>query len=345
MSTLLFSLPEFYNSYKTWVSKNPNSLGDWENTAKWVSYFIAGRINNSQIVSELIYCLSNLLVMLNDIIIKKSTHIYSNAPADKVKLWLTVLEYCEVFLELSANKLWGNTGKWVVVTSIQVFKCISRLILVYHYKENIIELPPIPTLNRQNLKNQSTSSLTAETPNQFEAVSFTLKRSGRIVRKVDSAPPIGMRSWKPLQPPLNYSCENDQSIEQALIGRQLIAETIYIAKPMVHLASMACFGSRAWKPYLIALAMDISSLQLYKSCKRNNLSTLTPQQRLQLSKRTLLLVLYLIRSPVYEKYSRDKINNLLSGLSKYVPLAGLVCNPLSQYMPYWQSMYFHMWST
>lgn len=42
MSSILFSLPELYNAYKTWVSKNPQSLSDYETSAKWISYFIAG---------------------------------------------------------------------------------------------------------------------------------------------------------------------------------------------------------------------------------------------------------------------------------------------------------------
>lgn len=44
MSSVLFSLPEFFNSYKIWVSKNPNTLGDWESTVKWISYFLAGNL-------------------------------------------------------------------------------------------------------------------------------------------------------------------------------------------------------------------------------------------------------------------------------------------------------------
>lgn len=44
MSSVLFSLPEIVNSYKAWVSKNPSSLGDWEQSAKWISYIIAGTI-------------------------------------------------------------------------------------------------------------------------------------------------------------------------------------------------------------------------------------------------------------------------------------------------------------
>lgn len=43
MSTILFSLPEFFNNYKIWVSKNPLVASDFETCAKWASYFIAGK--------------------------------------------------------------------------------------------------------------------------------------------------------------------------------------------------------------------------------------------------------------------------------------------------------------
>lgn len=142
MSTILFSLPELFNSYKAWVSKNPTSLSDWEQSAKWISYIVAGsffhkhkvnqlsnrffsilgRINNSHVVSELIYCLSNLLVLFNDNIIKKAGILQITDSVEKIKLYLTVVEYSEVFFELSAKKLWGSTGKWLVIVAIQVFK-------------------------------------------------------------------------------------------------------------------------------------------------------------------------------------------------------------------------------
>ncbi|XP_023011936.2 peroxisomal biogenesis factor 16 [Leptinotarsa decemlineata] len=347
MSSLLFSCPDIFHSYKVWVSKNPQSLGDWENSAKWVSYFIAGRINNSHILSELVYCLSNLLVMFNDRIIKKTIcQVDSNTTPDKIKLWLTVIEYSEVFCELSASKIWGSAGKWVIVTCIQVFKCIARLFLVYQHKEPIIQNPPIPVLDRRDLKSNNSNYATMGdlAQEQLNSVSFTLKRSGRVVRKVDSAPPLAIRNWKPLLKAPSFSCGNNQTIEQSLAGRQLIAETIYISKPLVHLLSMACFGTETWKPWMIGLALDLTSLQLYRSCRSKSINSLTPLQRLQLSRRTVILVLYLLRSPIYERYSKDKIDGFLKALSK-IPLAGLICTPLAQYLPFWQSTYFYMWST
>lgn len=60
--------------------------------------------------------------MFNDRIIKKANHLEINTSAEKIKLWLTVIEYSEVFCELSASKLWGTTGKWVIIVCIQVLK-------------------------------------------------------------------------------------------------------------------------------------------------------------------------------------------------------------------------------
>ncbi|XP_018563726.1 peroxisomal membrane protein PEX16 [Anoplophora glabripennis] len=347
MSSILLTLPEIYNAYKNWVRKNPQSLGDWETSAKWISYFIAGRINNSHVVSELVYCLSNLLVMFNDIIIKKNyCQMHSTNSAEKLKLWLTIIEYSEVFCELSAKKLWGVTGKWIIIVCIQVFKCITRLMLIYRYKETVIQHPPIPVLDRKNIKSATNLSTIGEmAQNQFDTSSFILKSSGRVVRKIEASPPLALRTWKPVPKSQNVSCKNNELIEDVLSGRKLIAETIYVTKPMIHLASQACFGTKTWKPWLIALTMDLASLHLYRSCRAIPLNSLTPQQRLQLSKRQLLLVLYIIRSPFYEKQSRDKINALLEALSKHVPLAGLICKPLAQYLPFWQSTYFYMWST
>jgi peroxin-16 len=69
----------------------------------------------------LIYALSNLLVLFNDRIIH-----YSRTPrpehGHKLKTFITVLEYAEVFLEISARKVWGERGKWMIIIIVQVFK-------------------------------------------------------------------------------------------------------------------------------------------------------------------------------------------------------------------------------
>ncbi|KAJ8982975.1 hypothetical protein NQ317_001415 [Molorchus minor] len=242
----------------------------------------------------------------------------------------------EVFCELSAFKVWGRAGKWIVIVSIQVFKCIARLLLIYRYKESIVQSPPVPALDRKTIKSNTTNGDFNQT------ATFTLKRSGRVVRKVEASPPIGLRRWTPLE---NEIHENKENMEQVATSRQLMAETIYISKPIVHLASLACFGSTTWKPWLISLAVDLTSLHIYRSDNASTTRSLTPLQRIQVSKRIVALLLYLLRSPFYDRYSKDKINAILIALSNHVPLVGHICNPLQQYLPFWQSTYFYMWST
>lgn len=217
------------------------------------------------------------MVLFNDRIINQVRQIELPSSGDRLKLWLTVIEYCEVFCELSAKKLWGNRGKWLVIVAIQIFKyvtvylcfsynicmyrrCLARLFLIYHHKETIIQHPPIPPLQRRIVQAGTSSqydpSVSEMAQAQLDAISFTLRRSGKVVRRIDSSPPIAARNWKGLE---RSTCfDNEQTIEQALAGRQLVAETIYILKPVVHLGSLACFGENAWKSYILSLLMDLS---------------------------------------------------------------------------------------
>lgn len=43
MSNIVAKLPDIYKSYVSWVSANPQVVGDFETTAKWLSYFLVGK--------------------------------------------------------------------------------------------------------------------------------------------------------------------------------------------------------------------------------------------------------------------------------------------------------------
>lgn len=336
MTSILLNVPQFYREYKSWISKNPQTASELETTIKYLSYFIAGRINNSHLVSELVYSLSNLLVLFNDRIINGVRQINVPKTEDKLKIWLTILEYSEVFLELSAKKLWGNKGKWMLILAVHLFKCVSRFMLIFRYKEQISETPAVSVIDRRLLQKSDDENLT-------RPVSFQLKNSGRIIRKVDSAPPANFRSWKPIQEEIKEACENRQNVDNSPTKMQLIAESLYIIKPLIHLGSIKLYNENTWKPYGISLLCDLLSLYLYKKSKEDS-KILSYKQRLQISRRTVGLLLYLLRSPFYEKYSKERINDLLRIIGNTVPFASLICTPLAHYLPFWQNTYFYVWT-
>lgn len=218
---------------------------------------------------------------------------------------------------------------------------MGRLFLTLHYKNSIVQSPPISVLDRKNFdSNTPTAPVTVvnggTTPSDMfnGHITFTLKRSGRIVRKVDGAPPLYLRNWKQI----GKECkpDNQQQSENSLTT----AETLYILKPMIHLGGCAVFGYKSWRSWSLPLLTDLVSLRLYL----HNRQLLTKIQKVEISRRIISILLYLLRSPFYDKFSKDKINALLAALLKHIPLTKAIVGPLKEYIPYWQDTYFHMWS-
>ncbi|XP_067613510.1 peroxisomal membrane protein PEX16 [Eurosta solidaginis] len=367
-------LQRLIKSYEAWVAANPETVCDVETTSKWISYFIAGRISDSNVLSELVYTLSNMLVLYNDRIICKSHYnmhsseitapstsavAYGNSKKQKfiyrLKVMLTTLEYCEVFIEISAKRVFGNKGKWLFITIVQFAKAAGRFIILKHSTEKIITSPVLPALNRRAIIKKQKSAMKYGTivtdlpPTQNghaqhngfmdNRFTFQLKRSGRLMRKVEGAPPIQFRDFK-----LASVAEEQQTMNANMppINYALVqAEYLYIAKPLIHLTAMGLFGEKRWKQYVISLALDFASIRLYHQQRQY----MSKEQKLELSRRCMNLLLYLMRSPFYESVTRSRLDRALGFVAENVPLIKLVAGPIREYIPYWQDTYFYLWST
>lgn len=66
----------------------------------------------------------NLIVLCNDLLMYSCKCKQLKIPQfeSKIKIWLTVVEYTETLLEVSAEKLWGTVGKWFIIVVVQLFK-------------------------------------------------------------------------------------------------------------------------------------------------------------------------------------------------------------------------------
>ncbi|KAL7301843.1 hypothetical protein TKK_0005450 [Trichogramma kaykai] len=325
----------WFTNYKQWITKNPNLVSDIEGTIKYLSFFTVGRFNSTTLTSEFVYSLSNIMVLLNDQLIKASRNAETKLPSlqSKIKLWLTTIDYTEALFEVSAKKVWGEGGKWFVIALIQLLKVVMRLFLVFRYKERITQTPAIPPLDREKL-NEKNDGL------QPTREAFSLKRSGKVIRTVRSSA-SHPRTWTPPSSSTFIETEelNDSTIG-ALKKSLLIAETMYIVKPLLHLGCLSMSGPKNWNPWLLSFLIDLASLKIL-----NQETRLNREEQEELSRRRFGLLLYILRSPFYDNCSRRRIIALLETVAKTIPLARLIAEPLARYLPHWQNTYFYMWSS
>ncbi|XP_024604575.1 peroxisomal biogenesis factor 16 isoform X2 [Neophocaena asiaeorientalis asiaeorientalis] len=318
-------------SYNCAGARTANPEGGRAGSDSW------GRFADSHELSELVYSASNLLVLLNDGILRKELRrkLPVSLSQQKLLTWLSVLECVEVFMEMGAAKVWGEVGRWLVVALIQLAKAVLRMFLLIWFKAGLQTSPPIVPLDRET---QAQSQDGDRSPGSREQ-SYVGKRSKRVVRTLQDTPSLHSRHWGAPQQREGRQQHEELSITPTPLGLQeTIAESLYIARPLLHLLSLGLWGQRSWTPWLLSGVVDVTSLSLLSERKG-----LTRRERLELRRRTMLLLYYLLRSPFYDRFSEAKILFLLQLLADHVPGIGLVTRPLMDYLPTWQKIYFYSW--
>lgn len=336
------------NKYAAFVKNNPLVANELEVALRWLSYLAAGHFTQSVVVSEFVHSASNLLTLLNDTILRKAASIpvHVDAVVERLQTSLSVIEYVEVFAEVAARQI-GNKTRWIFIVVIQLVKCVIRLVLVLKYKQGLQLSPTIPTLNRRrdvpqfcHLNNDSSSVSSGDPCSSEPGVIFTLKRSGRVIRTLEAAPPLSGRTWKlPYLPEDSQGSLSPGSLPIPLTRTEVVAEILHITRPLVHLAALGVFGERSWKSWLTAFAMDTTSLHMLKDrrCRQH-------VEKAEWGRRAVTLLVYLLRSPFYDNFSKVRILSLLQAINDSVPGARIIIRPLIEYFPEWQRTYFYIWS-
>ncbi|RWS03679.1 peroxisomal membrane protein PEX16-like protein [Dinothrombium tinctorium] len=347
----LESLKESVVKYKTFVEMNPMVAKEVETLLRWISYLMSGRVDNSHIVSELIYSASNLLQLLNDYILRKAAGIEftlnSTPEVEHLQIFLTVVEYIQVFSEFLAKRFSGEFGKWITIAIIQTTKAVIKLVLLFKYDRGIqCQLPIIPLERRTDLplsKNCATPKCSSkdEVDEVNNSSTLKLKRSGRVMRSLETAPPRSKRTWMlPIDPKRDLvERQRKNAPPTPLNDVQKMGELLHIVRPVAHVFAMGGFGEQAWTPYLLSLGMDVASLHLLTSTNK----PWNSKEKIEIGQRSIALLFYLLRSPFFDKYTKIKLLKILRLLADNIPLFGRLIRPFINYLPEWQKTYFYVW--
>ncbi|XP_049681351.1 peroxisomal biogenesis factor 16 isoform X3 [Accipiter gentilis] len=294
--------------YQEYVRRHPAATAQLEGTVRGLSYLLPGRFSDSHALSELVYSASNLLVLLNDWILRKElqqslpvSHPSSSAPAVVQSWHPDISSHCAAEQGAAAAFPPPRHGRQLLRERSdlcwQAFQPCCALSPEH-------PIPAIPALGVPPAEGGVT-----EPKSRGDEPASHPSGSPRNHRRIPlhyppSAPPIEFRSVGPeimeTLAPLSSPGHLEVSLRKSLCG---------------------------------CLSLSLLS----------DLKDLNRRERAELRRRTILLLYYLLRSPFYDRYSEGRILLLLRLLADYVPGVGFVTRPLMDYLPAWQKIYFYNW--
>ncbi|KKY28848.1 putative peroxisomal membrane protein pex16 [Phaeomoniella chlamydospora] len=167
-SSYLSLPPNLLKKYNALILSNPSTVSQVESTLRSLTYFLPGaRLHDSELASESIYTLTNLLSLYHDTILARSPAPGALSKVDPhakyAKFWmnrsrlytylarlLKTVQYTELLWEMVGRRKGGERGRWRTVVFLESVKAILRLCLCWVTGGRWVLSSPLP--DREDIK-------------------------------------------------------------------------------------------------------------------------------------------------------------------------------------------------
>lgn len=239
-------------------------------------------------------------------------------PANRLRIALTVLQSLwpvsqELVRASDATTTLRRQAK--VRLCLESIRFVLRLILLSSYWKQIRRIGLVPGLSQlSGLYNVPKSPTADQEQLRRRRLEYIGRRTGRRVVSHKEAVPVDSSEWK------TYSV--------------IFGEFLYIFRPLFLTVMEArnTTESSQWRSWFQCLVMDITSLVACAvSQVTDNSST-----RSEIQRRKVRLLLYLLRSPVWERYTEPAVDSTSHKLALVPVFGGITSSYLQEWVYYWK---------
>jgi peroxin-16 len=274
---------------KKWVLDNTETLGSIEGMLRTVLFLMPGRFRDSEVILELLYSSVGLLSLSHDIIVlehlqkERANPLLLDLPlpppsSHSTLKWLSFFRNSELLFEMVSKQVFGNKAKWRTIIAIEVVKTALKLDLLWEMGGRMILHQIVPQYRDHPAfkkyvdgegapRRQTLREMRKVSANKWNQFKSTVKRGDNS---------MGQETW-------------------------ILSELLFILRPIIYLMLIFRWGHKSWKAWIICLVLDLLSLRRYMQ----NSHRLTEPQQEEVQRRTPLLLLYLLRSPMFDFISKQ----------------------------------------
>ncbi|MQM07031.1 hypothetical protein Taro_039872 [Colocasia esculenta] len=339
-------------TYKKWVRKNKEFVHSLESLANGITWLLPERFSNSEMGPEAVYAILGIFSTVNQHIIDTTpSQVRSSGLAEFSFPWslcVSVLKDLETVVEVAAQQLYGDDGKWNFIAVTEAAKVLVRLALFSDsgYKmllqggeelntEKASKVSDsrgygMPTgyagptgfqdirgYDLQNLEGRALSALSTFGQN----ARMTSELMWSKVQRTPSFAPASLTKKPTLSTFLS---------EKGLFGSLFVTgEVLCIIRPLIYVLFIRKCGIQSWTPWLISLVVDLTGVGILSCVTRpsvtggRQLFPLSVSEKNEVKRRKILWALYVLRDPFFGKYARHRLENSERYLQQ-VPFIGFL---------------------